>query len=133
MEDSLFRVCLFDSNDFDFAHGVVGPEGEGDENLVGSHPLILPTLAQLIEGHPMGGVVIVYFAGEFLACNGVAQMPEMHQVSDQVVLLVFRHAGQFFLNLIERHTPDTIGAGHPKSKRGQQDNRPTRPGDLFKR
>jgi hypothetical protein len=51
-------------------------------------------------------------------------MPEMHQVSDQVVLLVFRHAGQFFLNLIERHTRHTIGAGHPKSKRGQQDNGP---------
>jgi len=66
----------------------------------------------------MGGVVIVYFAGEFLARDGVAPMPEMHQVSDQVVLLVFRHAGQFFLNLIERHTPDTIRAGHPKSKRG---------------
>jgi len=60
----------------------------------------------------MGGVLIVYFAGEFLACGGVAQMPQMQQVGGQVVLLVFRHAGQFFLNLIERHTADIIGAGH---------------------
>ena len=44
--------------------------------------------------------MIVYFAGDFLACDWVAQMPKMHQVSDQVVLLVFRHAGQFFLNLL---------------------------------
>ena len=68
----------------------------------------------------MGGVLIVYFASEFLACDGVAQVPKMHQVSDQVVLLVFRHAGQFFLNLIERHTQETLGAGHPKSKRKKQ-------------
>ena len=47
--------------------------------------------------------MIVYFAGEFLTCDGVAQMPKMHQVGDQVVLLIFRHPGQFFLNLIERH------------------------------
>ena len=28
-EDSLSPVCLFDSNDFNFAHGVVGPECQG--------------------------------------------------------------------------------------------------------
>jgi hypothetical protein len=41
-----------------------------------------------------------------------------------MVLLFLRHARQFFLNLIERHTGHTIGAGHPKGKRGQQDNGP---------
>ena len=69
----------------------------------------------------MGWVVIVYFAGELLACGGVAQMPKMHQVSDQVVLLLLRHAGQFFLNLLDRHTQDILAAGLPKSKRGLQD------------
>ena len=29
MEDSLSPVCLFDSNDFNFAHGVVRPECQG--------------------------------------------------------------------------------------------------------
>ena len=63
--------------------------------------------------------MIVYFAGQFLACDGVAQMPKMHQISGQVVLLLLRHAGQFFLNLLERHTQKTLGAGLSKSKRGQ--------------
>ena len=66
----------------------------------------------------MGGVVIVYLEGEFLACDGIAQMPKMHQVSDQVVLLVLRHTNQFFLNLLERHTQNTLRADVPKSKRG---------------
>lgn len=64
----------------------------------------------------MGRIVIVYSAGEFLTCEGIAQVPKMHQVSDQVVLLVFRHACQFFLNLLDRHTQETLGAGLPKSK-----------------
>jgi hypothetical protein len=44
----------------------------------------------------------------------------MHQVSDQVVLLVFRHACPFSLNLLERHIQVTLGAGLPKSKREKQ-------------
>jgi hypothetical protein len=68
----------------------------------------------------MGRVVIVCFAGEFLACEGLVRVPKMNQVSDQVVLLVFRHAGQFFLNLLERHTQETLGAGLPKSQREKQ-------------
>jgi hypothetical protein len=46
-------------------------------------------------------------------------MPEMHQIGDQVVLLVFRHTGQFFLNLLERHIQETLRPGLPKTKRGK--------------
>jgi hypothetical protein len=44
---------------------------------------------------------------------------KIYQVGDQVVLLVFRHACQFFLNLLERHILESLGAGLPKSKRAK--------------
>jgi len=66
----------------------------------------------------MGRGVIVYFAGEFLTCEGLAQVPKMRQASDQAARLVFRHACQLFLNLLDRQTQETLGSGLPKSKRG---------------
>lgn len=67
----------------------------------------------------MGRVVIVYLAGEFVTREWVAQVLKIYQVGDQVVLLVFRHACQFFLNLLERHILESLGAGLPKSKRAK--------------
>ena len=67
----------------------------------------------------MGRVVIVYLAGEFVTREWVAQVLKIYQVGDQVVLLVFRHACQFFLNLLERHIQETLRPGLPKTKRGK--------------
>ncbi len=75
-----------------------------DENLVGPHPLILPVFSQLVRGDPMGGIMVVDAATEFLTEQRVAQVPEVGQVRGEVVLLLLRHDGQFSLNLFQGHT-----------------------------
>jgi hypothetical protein len=92
---SLSSICLFDLGYFDFAHGVVGPKGQcvladNNENLVRPHSLFLPMLFQLVHRNPMSRVAIVHPPTQLLACDGVALVPQMHNIRNQLVLLRFR-------------------------------------------
>jgi len=88
----------------------------GDENLVGSHPLIPPAFSQLVQGDPMGGITVIDALAEVLAEQGVPQVPEVGQVRGEVVLLLLRHNGQLFLNLFQRHTDFNLTGTPSKSK-----------------
>ena len=45
----------------------------------------------------MGGITVIDALAEVLPEQGVPQVPEVGQVRGEVVLLLLRHNGQFFL------------------------------------
>jgi hypothetical protein len=65
----------------------------------------------------MGGITVTDPLAEVLAEQGIPQVPEVGQVHGEVVLLLLRHNGQFFLNLFQRHTDFSL-TGTPSKGKG---------------
>jgi len=75
-----------------------------DENLIGSHPLFLPMLFQLVHGNPMRRVTIIQSSSAFLAVQGIPHVPKVYHVCNNMVLLVFRQTCQLCFNLFQCHS-----------------------------
>ena len=65
----------------------------------------------------MGGITVIDALAEVLAEHGVPQVAEVGQVRSDVVLLLLRHNGQFFLNLFQRHPAFNL-TGTPSKGKG---------------
>lgn len=64
----------------------------------------------------MGGITVVDALAEVLAEQRVSEVPEVGQVRGDVVLLLLRHNGQFFLNRFQSHTNFNLTGTRSKGK-----------------